>query len=308
MGYFVTDAYTVSVQTEREKRFCETIRGIVSTQERFGSVDASLLNFYLPEHKVYNILGITAPDFFDPDSRQQIKRFIDLLRNRPELRFENWLIASENANTEGWLSPFIGNPVAVDTDSTLAGAAQGYGVYQADWSTLDGGDFPVLLALNSELGLKGKLDVGYLPDERAYQYHRQPRMKNVRIPMMITTATLGEQLFSENGRVVFGSESFVLSGLDPGSDLWIAWRTSSEAEQSIFLGDRYLPACRISLNPQQHLRMFVDGREIPAHTTKLSETGFSELLFRIPSEYIRTSTPLIEFSGDHISYAFWFYQ
>ena len=35
---------------------------------------------------------------------------------------------------------------------------------------------------------------------------------------------------------------------------------------------------------------------------------FNEIILDVPKEYINTASPHVKIAGDHISYAYWFYQ
>lgn len=306
LTYFATDAYAVAVELEKEKDFTEQIRNTIPAEQNFGSTAGSSLSFWLPNYRVYNLSGITSPDFFHPQSRQQSCRIIDQIKHHPELRFDNWLLLMSDQTQ--WIQPFIGERVLLDMDSALASTLT-YVIYKAKWDTLDGGSVPMSSTLQiNERKLVDALDVGYLQDEASHDYRCITRLKNTNIPMIATTTKLGEKDYSESGRIVIGSETFKPNNLFPDKSLLIVLRTSSTAEGLIFLGKQSSRIENLQFKDTLSLRVFVEGNELYVPPLEICEEGFSEVTIEIPANYIQNESPKITIIGDHISYAYWFYQ
>jgi len=56
------------------------------------------------------------------------------------------------------------------------------------------------------------------------------------------------------------------------------------------------------------LKLFVDAVEIPVPPQKLNSEGYSEMLLHVPAVALQGENPHIIVGGDHISFAYWFYQ
>jgi|GEM_PF-4665982 len=81
-----------------------------------------------------------------------------------------------------------------------------------------------------------------------------------------------------------------------------------QTEGGIYFGRQHLTINKLELSTQIALRLFVDGLEVPCPAINLGETGFSEVVLRVPAEFIQSEAPRIQIVGDHVSYAYWFYQ
>ena len=308
LALVATDAYTVAVEIEKERAFTDQIKKTIPPTKTFGSASSVYLSYYLSDHTIYNLWGITSPGFFHPESNQQLERIIDRIKHREDLQFDYWLSFMNFADTYEWAAPFIGETLAVDNASALAGK-MAYAVFETNWETIEGGDIPVLLTNRIEnLTLIDSIDVGYLTDESKHHYEYKLRLKNARIPIIAKTADLGGKMYSEAGRIVIGSESFVASGVTPGRDLWIVLRTSRTASGTMFLGQQKSKIENFEVNDQLELRLFMDDTEVSVPSLPLKDDGFSEVLMKIPGADIHSDRQTITIVGDHISYAYWFYQ
>ena len=56
------------------------------------------------------------------------------------------------------------------------------------------------------------------------------------------------------------------------------------------------------------LRLFLDDEEVPCSPADISGDGFKEIVIYVPAQYLKSDKPRVTVVGDHISYAYWFYQ
>ena len=72
----------------------------------------------------------------------------------------------------------------------------------------------------------------------------------------------------------------------------------------------FAPAEKMSLKKETRLNVFVDGEQVASVQATLDDGDgkFSEVAFRIPGEAIRNETSLVQIFGDHLAFAYWFYQ
>ncbi|MCF7847908.1 MAG: hypothetical protein K9M45_03580 [Kiritimatiellales bacterium] len=308
LAYVFCNAYTVAITMEKDEAFAGRIAQAIPTTERFGYMDVGGVNYYLPEHQAYNLWGITAPGFFEKGIEQQLFHVIDLLKHRPDLRFENWITYLNVLEHHPWTEPFMGEARLTDSDSAIA-SPWSLVVYKAVWDTLDGGNEPLLLGDQlKELKLIDSMDIGYIHSEEQHNYKRWLRLKNMRIPLVTLTAKLGDKDYSEVGRAVIGSESFDVGPVQKGKPLYIAMRTARTVEGTIYHGRQLSKIHKLELDEMQQLKLFVDDVEVPVPELAVGEEGFSEVLLKIPPPYLQSENPRIMIGGDHISFAYWFYQ
>ncbi len=306
--FIMADSYTSSVMLEKKKSFAISASKEIPSTERLGSVIGAGMSFFMPQHKVYNLTGITSPDFFKQKFDTQILSIIDQLKHQPELRFEYWLSYHDFLDSNPWAAPFIGDLKLLDTDAAITGSLI-HGIYLANWETLDGGETPQLISSEIEqLTLVDALDIGYYDDEIHHNYDHYLRLKHTYIPLAIMTAKLGTNDYSEVGRIILGSESFTVREVSPKKPLKVIFRTAKTVEGHCYFSTQLAKINTLGLVDDLSLRLFVDDQEIPCPSLDISSDGFSEVVFDIPAVYLQNSTPLIKIVGDHISFAYWFYQ
>ncbi len=307
LAFIAQDVYTVAVEQEKEKVFAEQIAEQIPPTKTIGTDSGAGLSYYLPQHKIYNLSGITSPDFFDPDSRQQVPYVFELAKHHPELRFDYWMIPLNIAEQAGYLEPFIGDMVLMNANSAI-GNRNSLAVFDAHWTTVEGGDLPVLRPETAQLSLVDSLDVGYLPQEREHDYKLDLRLKNSSIPLIATYGKLGDLDYSEAGRIVMGSDSFTVGNLQPDKPLTIVMRTSRKVSGRIFVGRQMARIESLELDEHLSLRIFVDDAEVEIPPLNLTGMGYKECLIRIPARFIKENEVRVLIGGDHIAYAYWFYQ
>lgn len=308
LTYIATTSYTQALALEYERNLGEKANLTFDPSTTFGSTVGSRINYFMPQHRIFNLCGITSPDFFI-NGPACIERILDQLKHEKHLRFDYWISSEEYIDKNPWVKPFTEDLILQDQDMALT-SKNAFGIYKANWNTLEGGDTPCLVgAILDNLTLLGQLDIGYIPDEMHYDYTIQTRLKNTFIPMIAKTDELKPQTdYSETGRIILGSESFNVQSIQPEKDFLIILRTGLQADGKAFFGPQLSKINKLELNKSLSLRLFIDKNEIQLPAVKLRDNGFSEVVLTIPKQYINTETPRITIVGDHISYAYWFYQ
>lgn len=302
--------YEKAVALEKNQAFATTVaESFPSSTTTFGSTIGGGIGYYLPEYTLYNLSGITSPDFFEPDSEQQLQHIIDLLKHEKKLRFDYWFNYITFPSRNGWAKPFIGEQELIDTDSAITDPIYAYTINEAKWDTLDGGDLPLLSDKKlSTAKLVDRLDLGYIKEERTHGYSIRWRQKNMNIPVATLTDKLGESDYSEACRIVLGSESFNVYGTTQKKPLLIVLRTAKTVQGFVYSGAKKIPIKHLEIAENISLFGEVNGNEFSIPVQKIEEKGFTELLIEIPGKYIQGTTEHITISGDHISCAYWFYQ
>jgi hypothetical protein len=308
LAYMGSVTYDSAVSLEQQKQFATKVTQRYPRETQFGDTSGGGMNYLMPGYKVYNISGITSPDFFVADGGQKLYRIVDILKYNPAARFDYWLTSPCFIDNAPWTTPLMGDLEFQNRDMALY-SEFATGVYPANWSTLDGGERPVLCADQLEgLSLLGKLDIAYSPHELEYDYQINLRLKNTTLTPVIKTDTLGDADYSEAGKLVLGSESFTVRHAAPNESLSLVLRTGISAEGDIYFGRQHSKIKNLELNETIVLRLFVNGSEVPVEPLPLNKKGFSEVVMSIPSNFIDSETLQIKVLGDHVSYAYWFYQ
>jgi hypothetical protein len=302
----MTISYTESTRLEKKRAFATLLEKELPSTERIGSMVGTSMHYFMPNHKIYNLTGITSPDFFKYKFDIQPFSIIDQLKHHPQLRFEDWIAYSDFEDSFLWVKPFIGKSIFLDNDSELTGSPA-LKVYKAKWATLDGGNTPKLINTSCNT-LIDQVDVGYYDDEISHSYHSYTRLKNTIFPLCILTEKLGTNDYSEVGRIVLGSESFIIHNISLEKPMKIILRTAKSINTMRYFGSKRVRITNFELNDTLVLRLFIDDQEVFCTPVSLKQKGFSEVIFEVPIKYLKNDTSRIKILGDHISFAYWFYQ
>ncbi len=309
LTFVFSQKYTVASYLNRQKTFAEKMGEQLPPRARLGSAHGGIgVLYYAPQLKIYNLLGILSPDFFDADYSNEPLRLIDRLKHRPDLRFEYWLGNSNPKSSGKWAQPLMGDAIMMDTD-TAVGDPRALAVYSANWNAIEGGNVPVLIEKQLDgLQLIDAIDIGYCPDERTHGYHVDLRLKNTVFPLCHKHAKLAGKDYSEVGRIVMGSESFTIQNITPGKPVRLVLRTSRSASGQCFVGRQVSSIKNLEMNDTIVLDVLVDGEEVASPALSIAGDGFQEVILEIPAEFVNARELNVKIAGDHISYAYWFYQ
>jgi hypothetical protein len=302
-----TIKYNNATKLNTERLFAQHIDTQIDSSKSIGSVRGGGLAFYMPERKSYNLYGVNSPDFFDEDSGLLLK-LIDRVKHRPDLRFDYWLAPINFTNENTWAEPFFGELVMSDTDSSL-GNPDALCLFKAVWTTLENGNTPKETYIEPmKWACIDSLDIGNLQQERNHAYSSTIRLRNLKLPLTAKNAKLADNEYSENGRIVLGGEAFTIHSLTPHKAARIVLRTSKTVEGTCYKGSSLARITGLEMNDTLKLSARVNSVEIPLQPFKLRGSEFEELIFDLPAEAITATTCRVEIIGDHISFAYWFYQ
>ncbi|VGO20908.1 hypothetical protein [Pontiella sulfatireligans] len=309
LTFVFSHKFSTTTSLNQQKNFAKKIDKLLPPEARLGSmVGGSGILYYIPEHKLYNLLGILSPDFFDADFSNDPARIIDRLKHRPELRFEYWLGYSKREIARKWAQPLMGNAILIDTDTALSNP-RALAVYPAKWEALDGGETPVLIGEQLKgLQLIDSLDIGYCPHERAHSYTEYSRLKNTIINLCTKYAKLDDKPYSEVGRIIMGSESFTIHNTIPGKPVRMVLRSSRSAAGKCFVGRQTSSIEHLEMNNPLTLGIYIDDVAAAWPTVSIPNAEFQEVVLDIPAAFVTGTELDVEIAGDHISYAYWFYQ
>jgi hypothetical protein len=254
----------------------------------------------LPGHSVSNVFGVVSPEFVNSVSP---RTNIEVLRHEPGARFDAWIFQGGHESGK-WYSVFAGRQIAAE--APLFGRSNALVLHEADWSTLDQTVLPLSASARQfvyGMGLVDQVNVGYLADEERAQYRQFTRTPGVKLLPVSETLQLEGRLITEVGRVVMGSETLRIRS-EPGREMRFVLRTSRAAGLPLPGGlERIEFASPISLSLQ------VNGRDADSPIVNLNASHeFTEIGARISGEMITGDSIELTVGGDHIAYAYWFYQ
>ena len=110
----------------------------------------------------------------------------------------------------------------------------------------------------------------------------------------------------EAARFVFGSDAMTVD-LVPGKDLHVVMRTWPSHKATVRGGFGSRSITYGFSNPLK-IRILVDGKDTGSRDVAIGDSGFSDVEMTVPGRMIVQTRNRVEFQGDHIACAYWFYQ
>jgi hypothetical protein len=273
---------------------------------RVGMAGASGLAYMLPNHAVQNVFGVVSPEFAHEEPSLLNA---ELLKHRPELRFDFWLMRAPQAAGE-WFAPFVGEQLAAETPAF--GGGEALALHRATWATLEGPMGPrttETLRAVQHLELVDAIDIGYRADEARADYSIFDRVAGAKLQPAIATLRAGEGWLTEVGRVAIGAESFTVRAR-PGRPMHVVMRTASSVEAAVY--DPTSAGGRQSFHfvgPIDLLVSVGDRQPIRVRAQLAPDRdAFSEISFDLHPDWIDAERVRLTVGGDHVSFAYWIYQ
>ena len=175
-----------------------------------------------------------------------------------------------------------------------------------DWTCFDNAAKPPVPG-RPGLSLMARVDVGYGRDERDHEYENIPQYDTKPMPAFVVWGDCNSEKMVEAARLVFGADAMTVD-LRPGKDLHIVMRTwpSHKATARGGFGTKTVITYGFS-NPLK-IRILIDGNDSGIRDVAICENGFSDVEMVVDGKMIEREHSRIEFQGDHIACAYWFYQ
>jgi len=282
---------------------------------RVGFVGGAGLSYYLPGKTIVGLNGIVSPPLSTGDC---VPCALETLKHRPARRFEAWMLLAPQIEGQ-WFSSLIGGPIAVETPAL--GAHNAFTLHQARWDKIDGAEEPLspnAFAAIGGLRLIDRLDVGHTEDERRCAYRTVSRLAGARLQPVVQLGRAGARDILEVGRLVLGEERFTVAAR-PGLPLRVVLRTGLLAVPTVYLpGDGLSPQGVEFVSPiTVHVTASSRGEGASAGRAFVApfrfelppaQEGFAEVVFDIPAEWIDGEAVELVVAGDHVAFAYWFYQ
>ena len=252
--------------------------------------------YEMSSRRIAHLSGIYSPEFLA--SKSIVGKF-EILKNEPETRFDYWISKVTDKKFH-----YLDKPDEVAGPVVFA-APPGLELRKADWSAYDAGRAAPPPPTDG-LSLVDLVDVAYERGESAAEYEQLTRDDYPLFAPFHAIGKLGEKTVFDAGRFLFGGDAMTVS-LKPGQDVYVVMRTVLKCSVSL---ERCLGHLRsdFSFKSPMTLRVMVDG-EIAGDIPFLVEEGdFCDAHFVIPGKFIKQPKARLAFLGEHVAFAYWFFQ
>ena len=283
--------HSASFESDQLMKFGRELNRRLPEGASVGLTGYSGLAYPMCGRRIVSINGIYSPEL----SAKTPNGNLESLKHNPSARFDYWLFAGDDRFADGFIEM---------QGVEFANGPEGISVRRAEWSAFD---HAAAVPDSGGKQLVWRVDVGYEPDETNAGYEIESRF-GMRNPESVSRVDdlNGEKAF-ECGCVVYGCDSAYVP-LAPGKDCRIVMRTARAETASVsgMLG----PSVRRKFEFVSPIRLniAVDGETVLTASAEVAEKGFSDVVIEIPGSAIKNSPCRISFLGDHIAYAYWFFQ
>ena len=246
--------------------------------------------------RVAHLSGIYSPEFLA--SKSTAGKF-EILKNEPESRFDYWMAKCSDKK-----SIYCDKPEVVAGDTVLSGHLN-FELRKADWSAYDAAAVaPSYLVSNCTLA--AHIDVAYEKDEKRHCYEALTRDDYPLFAPFHIVGKLNGTNIVEGGRFLFGGDAMTVP-LKPGRDVQVVMRTTLKCSAFV---EREVGATRsdFTLKSPMTLKVLVEGEEVGDISFPVAEGDVADATFVIPGRFIRQPQVRLSFLGEHVAFAYWFYQ
>ena len=268
---------------------CDAVMPPECSMGMWGDVGVA---YELSPRRIAHLSGIYSPEFIASSSPAKV----EILKNEPDTRFDYWLCRDRDRD-----ALFGGKPDVVAGETVLT-SPPGLELRKADWSAYDASR---MAPAAGGLSRRARVDVAYDADEKASGYEvlmaDYPRFA----PFLAVDALNGTNVV-EGGRFLLGGDAMTVT-LVPGRDVRVVMRTSLKctvAAERVFGA----PRSDIALKSPMTLRVLVDGADAGEVSFAVSGAGMCDAAFVIPGRFITQPSARITFLGEHVAFAYWFFQ
>lgn len=252
--------------------------------------------YELPDGCRYReMTGIFSPDF---RGSTYFPNGLDLLKNRPDLRFDYWALAPVQDKKQpwhdSWRRTIYGEPLAEGLGGEM--------LRRADWSAYDRAAEPP--AGPTGMVCIARLDVGCVPDERSSV--RSPTGKSVAdsVAVTVVAARAADGLpMVDAGAFVTRGESFELP-VEPGRPAALVLRTTRVVRYETSREG----ARQHDYGRKLDLGVTVNGRPTEGFHGTLVSNVFTEATLEIPADILTADKASVTVTGNYISCGYWLYQ
>lgn len=254
------------------------------------------LAYEMSSRRVAHLSGIYSPAYLRAKS---IAGKFEILKNEPENRFDYWVV-----RVSDYASHYL-DKVEEVAGSVVYAAPPGLELRKADWAAYDAGRAEPQVPAPG-LSLSASVDVAYWRDEQAAGYEQLTRDDYPLFAPFHAIGKIGGKTMIDAGRFLLGGDSMTVA-LKPGCDVHVVMRTALKCKALV---ERELghQSGEFSLKSPMTLKVLVDGADAGDVSFDVGEGEMSDAVFTIPGRFVAHSNVRISFLGEHVAFAYWFYQ
>ena len=247
--------------------------------------------------RVAHLSGIYSPEFL---ASKSIAGKFEILKNEPEHRFDYWLTKGSDKKLI-----YCDKPEVVAGDTVLSGHLN-FELRKADWSAYDAAAVAPSHLVSNNCTLAAQVDVAYEKDEKRHCYEALTRDDYPLFAPFHIVGKLNGTNIVEGGRFLFGGDAMTVS-LKPGRDVRVVMRTALKCSAFV---EREIGATRsdFTLKSPMTLKVLVEGEDVGDISFPVAEGDVADATFVIPGRFIRQPQVRLAFWGEHVAFAYWFYQ
>ena len=222
-----------------------------------------------------------------------------ILKNEPSTRFDYWFVKTVEKK-----SAMCDKPDVV-AGATVLSCPPDFELRKADWSAYDAAE-AVPSSLASDMTLCAHVDVAYEKDEKAYAYEALSRDDYPIFEPYYAAGELNGTNVVDGGRFLYGGDAMTVP-LKPGRDVHVVMRTALKCSVAT---SRELWGTRsdFALKTPMTLKVIVDGEDAGDVSFPVSEGDFADVNFTVPGRFIASDSTRLAFLGEHVAFAYWFFQ
>ena len=254
------------------------------------------LAYEMSARRVAHLSGIYSPEFLASTS---IAGRFEILKNEPDVRFDYWI--SRVSDKE---SHYLGKPDDVAGPVVLT-APPGLELRKADWSAYDASRAAPAAPV-AGLTLVASVDVAYEHDERAVGYEQIARDNYPLFAPFHVVGKLNGTNIVEGGRFLLGGDAMTVQVM-PGRDVHVVLRTALKCSASVHRELGHMKS-DFSFKSPMRLQVSVDGVDAGEVTIPVGDGDFSDVAFVVPGRFVTRPESRLAFLGEHVAFAYWFFQ
>ena len=249
-----------------------------------------------PTVRYREIIGIFTPEFAGRSGNLGAYGR-EVLKHDPSVRFDFWV---DNPLELGVDQPRKFAVARVLFGEPLVPENRRRHLYRADWSAYDRAAESPLKPLEPV----SRLDVGYLPDERAARLRglSWERGEHLRVMAAALRGQDGLQMADGCAMVSEGQE-FTLP-VRPGVPAKLVVRTLGE----LYFQTQTCDFVTIDYGERVELTVSIDGRRLGVFAVPVDKEKFTDFVIDIPAEYCVSSEIDFRIEGEFAAFGYWLYQ
>ena len=284
-----------SVRSDSDRHFAARCDAEMPSGCSIGALSVAGLAYEMQPRRFAHLSGIYSPEF----AARSAPAKVEILKNEPATRFDYWFVKASEKKS------ILCDKPDIVAGGTVFSCPPDFELRKADWSAYDAAETaPVIAASN--LTLSAHVDVAYEKDEKAHGYEALTRDDYPLFAPFHVAGELNGTNIVEGGRFLFGGDAMTVS-LCPGHDVHVVMRTALKCSAAV---DReiMMPRSEFVFKSPMTLKVLVDGREVGDIAFPVGEGDVADAAFVIPGRFIDKPQVRLAFLGEHVAFAYWFYQ